>query len=104
MKKNIHPKWHKDARTICACGNIFTIGSTVPEVRVEVCAKCHPFYTGEQKFIDTLGRVEKFQQKTQIAKKHAPALAKKRAKKERRGDEDDQAPKSLKEMLQVGKK
>jgi len=60
MKQNIHPQWFPEAKVTCACGNTFTTGSTKEEIRVEVCSACHPFYTGQQKFVDTLGRVEKF--------------------------------------------
>jgi large subunit ribosomal protein L31 len=80
MKDKIHPKYFKDAKVICACGNTFTTGATRPEIRVEICAKCHPFYTGEEKLIDTAGRVEKF--KTRTAKKAAPKVKKVRVKKQ----------------------
>jgi large subunit ribosomal protein L31 len=60
MKKDIHPTYFKDAKVICSCGNAFTVDATKPEIRVEICAKCHPAYTGEIKLIDTAGRVEKF--------------------------------------------
>jgi len=60
MKKDIHPKYHADAKVMCACGNTFTIGSTNPEIHVEICSSCHPFYTGKQKLVDTARRVEKF--------------------------------------------
>ncbi len=63
MKKGIHPKYYEKAVIRCACGNEIIVGCTVPELRVEVCAKCHPFYTGEQKILDTSGRVEKFMKK-----------------------------------------
>lgn len=99
MKKNIHPAWYPETKVVCACGSVFTLGSTVPEIHVEICSKCHPFYTGEQKFVDTLGRVERFQQKQTLAKKYAPVLAKKRAKKEGR-EKQPETPKTLKEMLQ----
>jgi len=59
--------YHPKAKIICACGNIITTGSTLPEMHVEICAKCHPFYTGKQKLIDTGGRIEKF--KKRLAKK-----------------------------------
>ncbi len=59
MKKEIHPEYHADAKVICACGNTFTTGSTVPEIRIELCSQCHPFYTGKQKLVDTARRVEK---------------------------------------------
>ena len=63
MKAKIHPTWFPEAKVICACGNTFTTGATVPETHVEVCSNCHPFYTGKLKYIDTAGRIEKFQKK-----------------------------------------
>ncbi|PMP67464.1 MAG: 50S ribosomal protein L31 [Thermodesulfobacterium geofontis] len=63
MKKDIHPKYYEDAVVMCACGNRFTVGSTKKEIRVEICSKCHPFFTGEMKFVDTEGRIEKFMKK-----------------------------------------
>ncbi len=62
MKKKIHPKVY-DARITCACGESFTALATMEKIKVEICSKCHPFFTGKQKFVDTAGRVEKFQQK-----------------------------------------
>lgn len=63
MKKEIHPQYFTDTKVTCACGNEFTTGSTLKEIRVELCNQCHPFYTGKQKFVDTARRVEKFQEK-----------------------------------------
>lgn len=60
MKAGIHPKWHPQARVTCACGNTFTVGATVPEINTEVCANCHPFFTGEQRIVDTAGQVDRF--------------------------------------------
>lgn len=60
MKKDIHPQYYKKAKVKCACGNEFTMGSTKKELEVEICSKCHPFFTGKEKLIDTAGRVEKF--------------------------------------------
>ncbi len=62
MKKDIHPKYHTVTVT-CACGNRFETSSTKPEIRLEICSQCHPFFTGKQKLIDTAGRIEKFQRK-----------------------------------------
>lgn len=59
MKEKIHPK-HYNSKVRCACGNEFEIGSTQKEIKVEICSKCHPFFTGKQKLVDTAGRVEKF--------------------------------------------
>jgi large subunit ribosomal protein L31 len=63
MKDKIHPKFYDDAKVSCLCGNTFTTGSTKPEIRVEVCGKCHPFYTGEQRIVDSMGRVERFKKR-----------------------------------------
>jgi large subunit ribosomal protein L31 len=60
MKKGIHPEWYPEAKVICACGNTFTTGSTRPEIRTDVCSACHPFFTGEQRMVDTAGQVERF--------------------------------------------
>ncbi len=68
MKANFHPVWHTDTKVVCACGNTFTTGSTLPEIRVEICSACHPFYTGTQKFVDTLGQVDRFVKKTETSK------------------------------------
>ena len=83
MKEKIHPNWNPEARVHCACGNTFTTGSTLKEIAVEVCSACHPFFTGTQKFLDTAGRVDKFNQKVAIAaKKQEDAAARKRKKEE----------------------
>ncbi|OGD40867.1 50S ribosomal protein L31, partial [Candidatus Azambacteria bacterium RIFCSPHIGHO2_01_FULL_44_55] len=60
MKEKIHPQYHAEAKVKCACGNTFKVGSTKPELNVEICSNCHPFYTGEAKVLDTAGRVERF--------------------------------------------
>jgi large subunit ribosomal protein L31 len=67
MKKNIHPKYYKNARVHCACGNTFTVGSTKEFIEVEICSKCHPFYTGKEKIVDAMGQVQKFRKR--LAKK-----------------------------------
>ncbi len=60
MKPKIHPKYYPEARIICACGNVFNVGSTLPEIKVDICSACHPFYTGEQRIVDTAGQVDRF--------------------------------------------
>lgn len=60
MREGIHPEYHNDAVVKCACGNTFTTGSVKKELKVEICSKCHPFFTGKQKIVDVGGRVEKF--------------------------------------------
>jgi len=63
MKKDIHPNYFPQARARCACGASFTLGSTKEFIEVEICSQCHPFYTGKEKIVDTMGRVEKFRKK-----------------------------------------
>ncbi len=71
MREKIHPKYY-NAKVRCACGNEFEVGSTQKEIKVEICSKCHPFFTGKQKLVDTAGRVEKFYRKYGEAEaKHA---------------------------------
>lgn len=76
MKKDIHPKYYPNAKVRCACGHTFSVGSTKEHLEVEICSNCHPFYTGQEKLVDTMGRVEKF--KERLAKKEE--LAKKKKK------------------------
>jgi len=81
MKTAIHPTYHAKAKVSCACGNAFEVGSTKEEIRVELCNQCHPFYTGQQKFVDTARRVEKFQEKMERTKAAAEARKGKKAKR-----------------------
>lgn len=68
MKKGIHPNWTKQSQVACSCGNTFTVGSVNDTLQVDICNKCHPFFTGEMKFVDRQGRVDKFMKKMQAAK------------------------------------
>ncbi len=72
MKDGIHPKYVK-ARITCACGNIIETRSTLPEIHVEICSSCHPFYTGKQKLVDTAGRIERYRRKYKLAGTEAKA-------------------------------
>ena len=63
MKAKIHPEYFPEAQVICSCGNTFTVGATKPALRVEVCSACHPFFTGEQRIVDTEGRVERLKRR-----------------------------------------
>ena len=94
MNKKIHPKYHQDTKVTCTCGETFTTGSTQPEIHVEICSKCHPFFTGEMRFVDTQGRVEKFEAQREKAKK----IKSKTPPKKVELKETDQ-PQTLKEML-----
>lgn len=68
MKQGIHPQWYPETKVTCACGNTFLTGSTLPEIRVDICSACHPFFTGTQKLVDTLGQVERFEKKSAVSK------------------------------------
>lgn len=97
MKSDIHPKYFQ-ATVTCACGNTFIVGSTKETMRVDICSSCHPFFTGDQKFVDTQGRVEKFLNKQKLAEKNRQFKKAKKAK-----TQSLVQPKSLKEMLQQAK-
>ena len=84
----------------CACGNTFTTGSTKPELRVEICSKCHPFFTGQEKFVDIEGRVEKFEKKRKEAKVRMERAKKKGKAGEVKEEEKETRPRSLKELLE----
>jgi len=101
MKTKIHPKWYPKAKITCACGANFTTGSTKPKIHVEICSACHPFFTGEMRYVDTQGRVEKFQTKQKVAQKdYLKKRERKRKKQEIEKAQEKKRPKSLKEMLQ----
>lgn len=68
MKKDIHPPYFREARVRCACGAVFTIGSTKESLEVEICSQCHPLYTGKGKIVDVAGRVERFRARVRRAK------------------------------------
>ncbi len=92
MKQAIHPQYF-DAQVICACGNKFVTGSTQEVIHVELCANCHPFYTGEQRFVDSASRIQKFKDKQQKATEFHVT------KKDKESKKQDNAPKTLREML-----
>jgi len=76
MKQDIHPKFYEKAVATCGCGKAYTLGMTIEKMAVDICANCHPFYTGKEKLIDTAGKVEKFKQRRAAVEK-APKKAKK---------------------------
>jgi large subunit ribosomal protein L31 len=85
MKQEIHPKYYPNAKATCACGKSFKIGATKPEINVEICSNCHPFYTGSQELIDTTGRVERFKaRKAKASAKSAAGKTKKAGVKTRK--------------------
>lgn len=97
MKAGIHPDYFSDVVVTCTgCGMSFISASTKQSISVHVCSKCHPFYTGEQKFIDTKGTVDKFRKKMEQAKVHKVKMAEKKAEKSGKGQKET---KSLRELL-----
>ncbi|NOZ27735.1 MAG: 50S ribosomal protein L31 [Chloroflexi bacterium] len=104
MRKNIHPKWYPNARVICACGNTWTVGATVEEIRTDVCSQCHPFFTGEQRIVDTAGQVERFMRRLEardqrVAARKAQAEAQAAVKEaERRARRRGESPEKAAEL------
>lgn len=82
MKANIHPQWNHDAVVTCSCGNTFVTGSTSKTIQVDICSACHPFFTGEMKFVDRQGRVDKFMAKMKKAQAKQEQTKQKAAKKQ----------------------
>jgi len=88
MKKDIHPTYYPDARVICACGRSWTTGSTKKEIRTDTCSECHPFFTGEQRLVDTAGQVERFERRLgQRREFESKMVARQRKRGERRARE-----------------
>ena len=102
MKQEIHPTYYDEAKVVCACGNTFTTGSTKPEIRVEICSNCHPFYTGAAKFVDTEGRVERFQRQEKEAVVTSEQIKKRKEAKAPKKPEEH--PQTLKEMMEFIRK
>lgn len=102
--KTIHPDWYNDATITCACGNTFTTGSTLGSIRVEICSKCHPLFTGQQKFVDTLGQVDRFVKKMEVSKvKQTERAQILEARKSRVEDKKKDKP-TLKDLLMQARK
>lgn len=95
MKQAIHPQYFNEAQVICVCGHKWTTGSTQEVIHVELCSNCHPFYTGEQRFIDTASRIQKFQTRSEAAKKYQVVNKEKKEAQRKQAE----APKTLREML-----
>lgn len=97
MQKSIHPQYNENITVVCSCGNKFTTGSTKPSLSVEVCYKCHPFYSGEQRFLDVKGRVDEFQKRMQVAKQYQSTV--KANKNKKSNQKDEKQAKTLRELL-----
>ena len=104
MKAGIHPKYHNDAVVTCTCGNTFKTGATTDKIEVEVCSACHPFYTGQMKYVDTAGRVDAFKAKQKSAKKKVLSKTEKRKiKKAKRIQRELDKPETLEEFKKRAK-
>jgi large subunit ribosomal protein L31 len=97
MKAQMHPQYFDDAQVVCSCGNKFTVGSTKQVIHVELCNNCHPFYTGQARFVDSASRIERFRNKqaqaTQTPKKKKVEV-----------EVEEKQPQTLREMLQALKR
>lgn len=104
MKANIHPNWNNDAKVVCACGATFSTGSTQDSIRVDICSVCHPFFTGQQKLVDTLGQVDKFRKQAEKAATRGEEKKKiLQARAERKAEVKTDKP-SLKDLLMQARK
>ena len=81
MKEEIHPTFYPDALVVCACGNTWTTGSTMKEIHTDVCSNCHPFFTGEQRIVDTEGQVDRFYKKLQARQDYIDEVEAREAEK-----------------------
>jgi large subunit ribosomal protein L31 len=104
MKQSIHPTWFDQAKVTCACGNTFVTGSSMESIRVEICYKCHPFFTGQQKFVDTLGQVDKFQKKAEESAKKKVEKAKIQEVRDSKVKVEKTDKPSLKDLLMQARK
>lgn len=96
MKEGIHPTYYADAKVICACGNTWITGSTVEVIHTDVCSDCHPFYTGEQRIVDTEGQVDRFYKKLQARETYLKDIESR--------DAERQSPEILISDLEVSKR
>jgi large subunit ribosomal protein L31 len=100
-KDGIHPKYYPDAKATCvSCGATFTTGSTQPELKVEVCSNCHPFYTGKEMLIDTGGQIQKYEEKVKKSKVRKAEVEKRELVKKEETKKEQERPRSLRELLE----
>jgi large subunit ribosomal protein L31 len=108
MKKGIHPEYNESLKVTCSCGNSFVTGSTLQDdsIAIEICSQCHPFYTGEQKIVDTDNLVKKYEERVKKAKKMSFTSKKEKMAKRRekaKGSEKSSSTLTLKDMLENAK-
>lgn len=103
MNKDVQPQVYNDAVVTCACGNVFTTVSTKKTLAVEICSACHPFFTGQQKFVDTEGRIDKFAKKRKLSEEKQAQVAAQKAKKGEKTSTARGERQTLKDLLQESK-
>lgn len=104
MKANIHPNWNENITVSCACGETFTSGSTVEKIRMEICSKCHPLFTGQSKLVDTLGQVDRFVKKIEASKVKMAQRARILEVRKSKYDEKRKEKPSLRDLLLQARK
>ena len=103
MKKGIHPKYYPEAKVVCSCGNTFTTGSTKELVRTDICSACHPFFTGEQRIVDTAGQVERFMKRLEKREEFATEEKARLEETDKATDKKAKAPKKKPDEAEVAK-
>ena len=103
MKKDIHPKYYPEAKVVCSCGNTFTTGSTKELIRTDVCSACHPFFTGEQRIVDTAGQVERFMKRLEKREEFAVGEKDRLEETEKAADKKAEAPKKKPDEAEAAK-
>lgn len=101
MKKDIHPQVYSDAVVTCACGNSFVTMSTKKEIAVEICSACHPFFTGQKRYIDTEGQIDKFAKKMKAAKESGVVVKTSKEKKAAKNAGEKKGPVTLKDLRSI---
>jgi len=107
MKKEIHPTYYPEARVVCACGETWTVGSTKAEIRVDICSACHPFFTGEQRIVDTEGQVDRFYKRLEARQRFVSEQEEREASKtspDRLLKEFEVSPRATKILVDAGLK
>jgi large subunit ribosomal protein L31 len=93
MKKDIHPKYYSNTKVKCSCGADFEVGSTIPDIKVEICSSCHPLYTGNKRIVDTAGRVDRFQARLKKSEEMKKAAGERASKaKAKQPEEPEEKP------------
>jgi len=104
MQSGIHPTYHREVTVVCVCGKSFVTGSTILKISTEICSNCHPFYTGEKKFVDTGGRVDRFKKLAERASKAAAAHSALKAKRAKKAVADEKKEEKVAKTVKTEKK